>query len=364
VTYAASCPRWLAGSLDLADHRRMRSGLVVAMILAASCNPSEECTPTSGSVITHQPAAIASGTQLVGVSWRESIARNPPIGHAVLVDAAGVPSFEIQISPEARGIAGRRSVLWGRSNDSFVDAPDCDLAGAPLDVTLHRTDGVEFVHVADATGTSTASTFDGTHYQLFWVEADGRLRQRSLDEAGGLGPVYDLATVAPQACLFAASDGAGTTMLRADQRIYAIEVGGTARMLFERAGRELTHLFYFAGSFHVHAIFDLLSFTSAGVVSTRRLPNYIAGAKAFYPGTGSLFVGADGGIVEVDVALAKLGLVASGTDGGTFDGDFIRVEHARGDVQTPSRLELERTNAWTTTLATDSEVLVEDDCAP
>ncbi len=177
---------------------------------------------------------------------------------------------------------------------------------------------------------------------------------------------------APGICVDAASDGAGTTFLRVDNKGYIVDaVTGELRLALSSPsaiGNGKT--FYFAGNFHVFNDNRLLTIApdSTGAFTERFLSGDLMGAREFYPGVDTLFVKAFTGIVEVDAALATVRELSITTvfPMGTFGKDLVRFQRTPLDVtaQQPARIDLIRENVWTTEVAVDSPVRMEDACEP
>lgn len=340
----------------------MRALLLGALVACGSSSSEPDCPSVPASEITNLPGAIVSGTEVLGISWMRQIGRARPEVHGAIVAADGTLGPDIALaSIEARGVAGRTTVMW-------TDRA-CDGEVRPLSVRLQRGGEVMDLDLSTAAH-GLAIAFDGQRYQLFVVSPTGMTHQ-SIDEDGTRGPLHalDVGVVCPDA----ASDRAGLTLLRVGADGYIVDADtGALRQVFDGGVYfEFRQSFYFAGQFHVPDGDRLLSFppTSTGAYTVRNLVGHLLGATRFLPTTSTLFAGGPGGIVEVD---ADLGLVrrwpAQSFDAGTFGDHFVRWEQFPLDpgALAPGRIELVRETAtgavWRREVAVDSEVRLVDGC--
>ena len=124
----------------------------------------------------------------------------------------------------------------------------------------------------------STGVFDGTSYQLFWIEASGGTFHRSINEDGTAGPIHSLGgnTVGQGACVEAATDGAGTTYLRWVDDVYTVDTAtGVATKIYDAPSSSFTNyrsVFYYNGAFRLHESGRIRTITSTSNTVTPLLP--------------------------------------------------------------------------------------------
>ena len=343
----------------------MRALLLVGLVACDSPREEPPCPVVLTSEVQHWPGHIISGKHMVGVSWtrRSQTAREEV--HAAIISPDGTRTPDIALPTErTRGVAGVSTLLWMPDN---ACAPAMNVALA-FDVILQRGGTVRFVDHGPTN--SRIATFDGQRYQLFWIPTfSGNVHHQTLEEDGTLSAVR----VLPHAgyCVDAASDGAGTTFIRVDDRGYIFDaVAGTTRLAFTSpaTGGPYGQTFYFAQQFHVATdayVFSIAP-TSTGASTMRPLTGHLWGAREFAPIDATMFVSSPSAVIEVDAAWAKQRdvLVPRFFDFGLFDGDVVRFEKVPADeaTQTPAFVDVIREGAWRKELAVDSPLREAEQC--
>jgi hypothetical protein len=312
----------------------------------------------------HFGAGLASGSEVIGVTWREQVGNESPLVHGAVAGADGTLGFDIRLAnDQAHGIAGTTTVLWHGSASS-----DCNQVGSWL-ATLQGEDAKHLDLATDIRGMT--ATFDGERYQLFWVGADRKLYHRWVSEAGELGPVHDLQLSAGNgdfSCLYAASDRAGTTILVEGDGYVVDPDTGARRLVFDGPLPVFGDAFYFAGEFHVRSANMLYAFpaTSTGSYTTRTVPAELETALAYRPGDATLFVEISGErVIEVDPSFT---VVRRHLDMhkpfGVFGSNLVHFIHTTSDriAKTPGTLDLVREDAWRARVADDELGDIIEEC--
>jgi hypothetical protein len=343
----------------------MRALLVVALAACGGSPDEEPCPVVLTSEVQHEPARIVSGKHMVGVSWtrRSQTAREEV--HAAIISPDGSRTPDIALPDvRMRGAVGVSTLLWTPDNTC---APAMNEALA-FDVILQRGGTVRFVDHGPTN--SRVAIFDGQRYQLFWIPTfSGNVHHQTLDEDGTVSAVRML----PHSgyCVDAATDGAGTTFIRVDDRGYIFDAAaGTTRLAFTSpaTGGPYGQTFYFAQQFHVATdayVFSIAP-TSTGASTMRPLIGHLQGARDFAPTETTMLVSAMSGVVEVDAAWAKLrdALIPRFYDFGVLDADVVRFEKVPADAATqmPGFVDLIREGAWRKELAVDSPLREAEQC--
>lgn len=335
--------------------------LIVVLLAACGGSGNPDCPQVARSEIEHTADEIASGTNRIAISWTRSFSQSRPEIHGALVGPDGTIGPDISLpQPSMRAAIGTTTALWATREPC---------AGpVPFPIILQKESGaVVFVDTAMKT-TGRAMVFDGSRYHVFWT-TDTIIKRMTIEEDGTLGAAQMLGVTGM--CVDAASDGAGTTFLRVDNRGYIVAANGDTRVALTSA-QPIGNggAFYFAGKFHVFNDNRLLSIApdSTGAYTERFLDGDLTGAREFYPAVETLFVKAFTGLVEVDAAFATKRELSISTvfPMGTFGADLVRFEHTPLDVDTmqPGHIDLIRENAWKKEVAVDSPVRFEDACEP
>jgi hypothetical protein len=331
----------------------MRAPALLIVLLAA-CGGDDECMPITGSRLSYRLGAVASGKQIAGVSWVEQLRGSAPLTHVAIVHADGTLSPDIP-STSQLGVAGTRTVLWHRDSDD-----ECH-SGEKFEFNPLLYDGTNTIALAIAPVTrARTAVFDGTRYQLFW--SDGHVFHRTLDEDGTLGPVHDLGL--ERDCVTAATDGAGTTFIRADDEAFIVDSAGTKRLVWS-ATEFGSHgaAFYFAGEFHITG-FDWWSIDPVTGASRKRAVSM--NGLAYHQGATKMFVRLANDIVELDASLSPIAHVPlRGTmmKAGAFGDELVFLaQYPVDDIFGPKRIAVERGDRWSTELAADSQTETLDAC--
>jgi hypothetical protein len=337
------------------------------LLALAACNPneSESCTEHFRSQVTHVPKTVASGRDLIGISWAEQLGESAPIFHAAIVGADGSIGPEIRIGEQRLGgKTGSTTVLWY----SPFARDDCERKDA-FEPTLQR--GGEAIHLSVAATTwARTAAFDGVRYQLFWISEARTLQHQSLDEDGTLGPVHDLGGVAntDRPCVSAASDGAGTTFVRFDGAGFFVDTAtGAAQRVWTapQFSEWFAPVFYFAGQFHV-VDYRWFSIDPASRTSTQRTyPPKISGANNFFAGTTRVYGALIDSVQALDTQLEPVDVLPLANPGfGNWGDDAVLFEAVELDeaTLTPGRLVLTRTGVWSQDVTVDSPLETEDNC--
>jgi hypothetical protein len=342
----------------------MRALLVVALVACGSSSDEPPCPRVVTSDVQHSPARIVSGRHMIGVSWTRRTSQRIEV-HGAIVSPDGTRTPDIALPDQrAIGAVGSSTLLWTPDN---ACAPAMNEALA-FDVILQRGGTVSFVDHGPTN--SRVAIFDGQRYQLFWIPtSSGNVQHRTLEEDGTVGPVRVLPHIGY--CVDAATDGAGTTFIRVDDRGYIFDpASGMTRLAFTSpaSGTRYAQTFYFAQQFHVATdayVFSIAP-TSTGASTMRPLIGHLEGASSFIPADSKLFVSGLRGVLEVDATWAKLRDVPIGRDFdfGIFDTDVVRFERvlANEATQTPAFVDLIRDGVWRKELAIDSALREVDQC--
>jgi hypothetical protein len=336
--------------------------LVVALV-ACSSSADEPCPQIAVSEIQHAAGMIMSGKNLIGITWSRQFQNARPEIHAAIVAPDGTIGPDIALGERiTRAATGTTTILWTADDVCGAALP----LEEPFTATLQRGGQVTFVDPSPRT-VSRVAAFDGQRYQLFWVNPPNIVQHQTLDEDGTRGPVRTLSLAG--ACVDTATDGAGTTFLRVDNKGYIFDPAtGDARLVFIGTEPAYGRSFWFAGRFYVFDEPRLLAFppTSTGAFSVQALTGDLAGAQEFFPTDTTLFAIGFAGIVEVNTAFATVRRYPYPTvfATGAFGSDLVHWEHQTLDPQamTPGRIELVRENMWRREVAVDSPVRMVDAC--
>ena len=250
----------------------MRALLLVALV-ACGGESDDGCPIVALSDEQNSAGVVVSGKTLIGVTWERRFQRSAPEIHAVIVSPDGTFSPDIALSERmARGAAGTTSVLW-TARDTCAEG---GTTNEPFTATLQRGGEVAFVDPA-MMSLSRVAIFDGERYQMFWTTfPNGALHHQALDEDGTAGPIHTL-TIQGM-CIDAATDGAGTTFLRLDDKGYIVDTSnGTTRLAFTNTATSPSYgqTFFFAQQFHVvdrELLFSISPSSTARASSFRTTP--------------------------------------------------------------------------------------------
>ncbi len=328
------------------------------LLLLAACGSSgDDCFPVTQSNVRHVAQQIFSGNSQIAITWGEATGSSPPIGHGAIVDATGAITTDIHAQMGQVATVGSTTAAWWGHEDS-----GCGLSPHPFSVTLQRGGNVTFIDIDLSNVFTSEVVFDGTAYQLFWSGVDGTLHHRSLTEDGMLGPLHDL-PFGGGACIDAASDGAGTTIVRSEVRAFVVDTAtGMTRQVFAGPAGAYSDMFWFAGQFHIRDGTNLYSFasTSSGVYTTRNLAFPV---ELFFPGPTTMLVESAGAMLEVDPALKVLRNIGPAImQPGALAGTYVHFDEQFPDGQTPGRIDLVLEGGWRQTVAVDSELQTVEEC--
>lgn len=308
------------------------------LVVLAACSSSDE-PPCLDSAIGVTPNTILSGPQLAGVSWARPLTSVSFETHGQILSASGL-TLDVSVVDGDAGATGTETVLW-------LGREQCQITGV-FAGRLQR--DAEVLHVDIAPEVSAnAVTFDGTRYQLFWIDTMNRLRHQSLGEDGTLGPLHELGTTVGNDCIQAASDRAGTTFVRWGSSGYMIDAA-TGDLQAVYASRQANSPFFFAGKFHLREGNRVMSFDPTGApISLSSLDT--SAAKAFLPTSTQLFVVTNVELIELDTALRPVVTrSALNRTFGVFGEDLISMR------RTGNRVVLERAGIDDVELAVDTPV--------
>jgi hypothetical protein len=333
-----------------------------ALLLALAGCGGDECVPRVGSRLSHSIGYISSGKQIAGVSWSESIEKSAPLEHVAIVHPNGALSPDIP-STSSYGVAGTSTVLWHRDS-----AHPCK-SGEKFEFVPLLYDGTTSAALPLAAQTlARTAVFDGTRYQLFWNVpsggATGRVFHRTLDEDGTLGPEHDLGGLTA-ACVIAATDGNGTTLLVTEHDAYLVDSAGTSTLVWRsETWNGDAEVFYFDGEFHI----DGAQFVSIDPVTKATRSNTNTGAIRYYPTESRLFALTTTDIVELDAAfrvIAHIPKPGTLTQAGTVGDELVFVTQRPvniADFDGPQRISVETVDSWRMELAVDSPTETLDAC--
>jgi len=172
------------------------------------------------------------------------------VATTIAADGTLGPRREIEIpyGNSDQAVSGLRSV-------AITADYDCNRDPVSFGVTLFSDELVaSSPSIADSTLTYDV-TFDGAQYQTFWVTADKVVHRRTMSEDGQLGPVQNIGSVSGySACLVAASDRVGTSLVNIDTDIgplmFVIAPNGAVTTVPMPAHGAKGRPFWFRDEFH------------------------------------------------------------------------------------------------------------------
>jgi hypothetical protein len=205
---------------------RCVAALGLTLLIAAACG--RICTDGHYSEIAYTPVGVFSAGWRTIVAARET-STDPGGDRFVIraVQADGSPAELTKLpsigAADLDGAAGYYSSLWW-------PRPECSAVAAPhaVQVIVDDISGLIRVHEIAVDAVSHAAVFDGSVYQVLWVDAGGTLRQRAIDENGDLWDEQSLGrvTLGGTPCL------AVQVLARYQLFVRVADAGGTGYVLF------------------------------------------------------------------------------------------------------------------------------------
>ena len=249
-----------AGSPSRSGMGQLRRAVsFLAVVLCTACVDTD-CEDAFITDTAYTLRTIGSGNDFIATSWFVGSRGLPPQPdlpmYATTIFASGDLGPVVELPTRLGGavVTGSVSVLWHASLDLQCVTHEAD--APPLQVALVRDGVVRLIDVSAEGPSNHSIVFAQGAYQVFWLDANMRLRHRAVSEDGALGPVHDLG---PQSgyCIHAVSDLEAVHLVIA--RTFPVEspimlvdtTTGSMQPAWTVASRAPLRALWFAGELHV-----------------------------------------------------------------------------------------------------------------
>ena len=376
---AGRCRRWAEPLQTSCGYDRgMKVMLALASYALTGCVGQEHCDTYYESDESYDGGQVASGLELVAVTWYKTGASDTPF--AALVSPTGMMSQPVQLpagfASATLATTGHASAIWMKVDNNgqltAAVADDHDVWSSLIASSVMG-DSPRRVGLA----------FDGHVHHMFWL-ADARLQHEEVSEQGVFGAVDDLGPVVDDGFveLFVVTDGSGQIyVVLADSSTQVLSFDPattTTRELSSRSDIGVNEAFWFAGELHLRedVYTDVLHSFDPATLHWRdqTMPAEVEGAAGVGPvlyASPTTLYAQTNEVYELDrdLVVTKLNLsLGDGVDG-TLGPDWIGLAtYANGHTTSPGFVGLEQgragTNdlAWGIVVARDSPVIVSTAC--